>query len=212
MYSISFVLLLEITVPKDRLFATNILAYAFSIGQIILVGLAYYFKNWLKIQWALAVYLIPFLWYYWMVPESPRWLLSMNRVQHARLVIEKIARVNRAYENWLERMSACIFRGKKKIDHKSRVDPENLESWTYVFTLLQEEANKLSELKRQNSFRNSFIGITRSPILLRRCFFVSFCVSLFMCFILCFIIIKVFHSFLHLDGHTGRVPGHRNGH
>lgn len=40
--------------------------------------------------------------YYWMVPESPRWLLSVNRVENARRVIEKIARLNRAYESVLQ--------------------------------------------------------------------------------------------------------------
>lgn len=117
MYSISFVLLLEITVPKYRLLAGNILAYSFSIGQMALVGLAYYFRNWLKVQWALAVYLIPFLMYYWLVPESPRWLLSVNRVQNARHVIEKIARLNRSYERFMEK----FFCGRRKSKNRVRV-------------------------------------------------------------------------------------------
>ena len=35
MYSVSFVLLLEITGPKNRVTAGNILAYSFSIGQMV---------------------------------------------------------------------------------------------------------------------------------------------------------------------------------
>lgn len=49
MYSISFVLLLEITGPANRVTAANILAYSFSIGQMVIVGLAYFFKDWLKV-------------------------------------------------------------------------------------------------------------------------------------------------------------------
>lgn len=49
MYSISFVLLLEITGPSHRVLAGQILAYSFSIGQMAIVGLAYYFKDWLKV-------------------------------------------------------------------------------------------------------------------------------------------------------------------
>lgn len=49
MYSISFVLLLEITGPANRVSAGNILAYSFSIGQMAIVGLAYFFKDWLKV-------------------------------------------------------------------------------------------------------------------------------------------------------------------
>lgn len=97
MYSISFVLLLEITGPSDRLTAGNILAYSFSIGQICIDLLAYYLRDWLKIQWFLAFYVMPFFMCYWVVPESPRWLLSMNKVRRAREVIEKITRVNNRY-------------------------------------------------------------------------------------------------------------------
>ena len=75
MYSVGFVLLLEITGPGHRLKAGNILAYSFSVGQMCLNGLAYALHDWLKIQWCLAAYVIPFFAYYWLVPESPRWLL-----------------------------------------------------------------------------------------------------------------------------------------
>ena len=61
MYSIGFVLLLEMTGPKHRVTAGNILAYSFSIGQIALVALSYVLRNWLKIQWALALYVIPYV-------------------------------------------------------------------------------------------------------------------------------------------------------
>lgn len=50
LYSISFVLLLEITGPAQRVTAANILAYSFSIGQMAIVGLAYFFKDWLKVN------------------------------------------------------------------------------------------------------------------------------------------------------------------
>lgn len=93
MFTISFVLLLEITGPKHRVTAGNITAYSFSIGQMIIVGLAYYFKDWRKVQWVLALYILPFFIYYWLVPESPRWLLSVGKVDEARRVLVKITRV-----------------------------------------------------------------------------------------------------------------------
>lgn len=50
------------------------------------------------------------------------------------------------------------------------MDVENLESWTYIFTLLQEEASKLSLQKANTSYKRTLLGITRSPVLMRRCF------------------------------------------
>ena len=94
MFTISFVLLLEITGPKHRVTAGNITAYSFSVGQMIIVGLAYYFKDWRKVQWCLALYILPFFIYYWLVPESPRWLLSVGKVDEARRVLVKITRVS----------------------------------------------------------------------------------------------------------------------
>ena len=169
MYSISYVLLLEITGPQHRVTAGNILAYSFSIGQMILVGLAYFFKNWLKIQWTLAIYVIPFFSYYLLLPESPRWLLSVNKVRNARNVIEKITRVNARYERHMERVWNFFSRNKKE-NKKVKVDLENEESWVYIFSLLQEEANKLSVARKNTSYTQTLIGITKSPILMRRAF------------------------------------------
>ena len=95
MYSIGFVLLLEITGPKHRVTAGNILAYSFSIGQMVVAGLGYWFRDWRKIQWTLAIYVMPFFLYYWLVPESPRWLLSSGKVRDTFKVLKKITRVNR---------------------------------------------------------------------------------------------------------------------
>lgn len=46
----------------------------------------------------------------------------------------------------------------------------DVESWTYIFALLQEEANKLSEMKKANTLRRSVSSILRSPVCVRRCF------------------------------------------
>ena len=95
LYQIGMVLLLEITGPEHRVFAANVLAYGFAVGQIVLVGVVYWLKDWLKVSWMLAVYALPFLTFFWIVPESPRWLLSVGRVREARHIVIKIATRNK---------------------------------------------------------------------------------------------------------------------
>jgi OCT family organic cation transporter-like MFS transporter 4/5 len=173
MYSISFVLLLELTGPKDRVTAGNILAYSFSIGQMLIVGLAYYFKNWLKVQWALAIYVIPFLSYYWMMPESPRWLLSSDKVNEARRVLIKVTRYNSAYEKFVDRFLNIFCRCWKNrnnfIHKRTKIDVEHDDTWDYILSLLRTEANTLVEAKKNTSYMQTLVGIIKSPILLRRC-------------------------------------------
>ena len=94
MFSISFVLLLEITGPRHRALAGNVTAYGFSVGRLIVCALAHRARDWRKIQWCMAFYVLPFLTAYWLVPESPRWLLSFGRVDEARRVLVKITRVS----------------------------------------------------------------------------------------------------------------------
>ena len=48
------------------------------------------------------------------------------------------------------------------------VDFENGASLAYVFTLLQEEANKLDQVRKNTSYVKTLIGITKSPLLMRR--------------------------------------------
>ena len=171
MFTISFVLLLEITGPKHRVTAGNIVAYSFSIGQMIIVALAYFFKDWRKIQWVLALYILPFFCYYWLVPESPRWLLSVGKVDEARRVLVKITRINLAF-------SIRWFNIKQKFSYqhnqKDLVEIESSTSQDYMFTLLQEEANKLDQSKSNNNYTNTLRGILKSRMLIRRCLIIFY--------------------------------------
>jgi OCT family organic cation transporter-like MFS transporter 4/5 len=179
LYSVGFVLLLEITGPKHRVTAGNILAYSFSIGQMILVGIAYYFKNWLKIKWVIALYVLPFFAYYWLVPESPRWLLSVNKIQKARLIIKKISRVNSSYKYLLNSFGRIVglnyfIEKSKDLPTKTEKKIINEESWMQMFSILQDESSKLSSARQNASYKNTLKEILKCPNLLKRCFILCY--------------------------------------
>lgn len=177
MYTISFILLTEITGPKHRVLAGNILAYSFSIGQIVLVSVAYYLKDWRKLMWFLAIYIMPFFLYYWLIPESPRWLLSKDKIREAKSVLKKISRINRTYNSTInsliKRINKKGDKQEKKLKDIKEEDEElesiNEEESIYIYSLLQEEANKIQETKKLN-YTETFLGILRSKLLRRRSF------------------------------------------
>jgi MFS family permease len=197
LYSVAFVLLVEITGPKHRVIAGNILAYSFAVGQITLVCFSYYFQNWLKISWFVSLYCIPFFAYYWLVPESPRWLLSANKIQQARSVIEKISRVNNSYEKFCTRFLEFIpskYSKKKQQQNQAKTQQESEEqelndpnnpfaedvknennnkitpnSWVHMFTLLQQESNKFATARKNTSYKKTIKEILGSSILVKRC-------------------------------------------
>ena len=66
----------------------------YAIGETILGIFAIFIRDYVTLQWVMSVVCfiqIP-LWY--ILPESPRWLLSKGRIQEARVIMEKGAKWN----------------------------------------------------------------------------------------------------------------------
>ncbi|XP_035665062.1 organic cation transporter protein-like [Branchiostoma floridae] len=64
-------------------------------GAVFLAGLAYFLRDWWSLQLAVSLMSVPLLSYWWLLPESPRWLLSNNRIKEAKISIQKAAKFNR---------------------------------------------------------------------------------------------------------------------
>jgi OCT family organic cation transporter-like MFS transporter 4/5 len=94
-HSVILVLLSELTGPSRRVLAANTLAYSFALGQIILAIIARQLKDYKLTYWALNLYVLPFIFIYILIPESPRWLVQQGRIREARKVLERIFLINR---------------------------------------------------------------------------------------------------------------------
>ncbi|CAO2633241.1 Solute carrier family 22 member 13 [Lemmus lemmus] len=91
----SNVLLSEWVGPSWRTRAMVLSQSNIALGQTVLAGLAYGVRNWrlLQIIGTAPVFLLVF--YFWVLPESPRWLLSKGRIEEAKQLVQKAASVNR---------------------------------------------------------------------------------------------------------------------
>nr|XP_002739655.2 PREDICTED: organic cation transporter protein-like [Saccoglossus kowalevskii] len=95
MFLVSFVLGTELVGPSKRVFTGIVIEFFFSFGYMLLAGLAYLIRYWWKLQLTLAVPASIFLTFWWILPESPRWLLSVGKNKRAGKIIRDCAKVNK---------------------------------------------------------------------------------------------------------------------
>ncbi|XP_006179096.3 solute carrier family 22 member 1 [Camelus ferus] len=67
---------------------------AFTVGLVLLSGLAYAVPHWRRLQLAVSLPVFLLLLCFWYVPESPRWLLSQKRNAQAVKIMDRIAQKN----------------------------------------------------------------------------------------------------------------------
>lgn len=91
---VSYCLALEIVNKESRTYAGIFVMMFFSAGYIILAPLAYYVKDWRWLQVTITLPGVLFLGYWWIIPESARWLLAHNRKDEAVKTINKVAKEN----------------------------------------------------------------------------------------------------------------------
>lgn len=92
---VSFVLVMELVGDKWRELISIVYHIPFNIGYATLPVFAYFLRDWRFLQFAISIASVVLLSYYWLVPESPRWLVTVGRTDDAVAVLEKAARHNK---------------------------------------------------------------------------------------------------------------------
>lgn len=85
----SFTFLTEIASEKHRQWMGVAYNAGYPVGTAIMAIIAYGLHNWRYKQLASTLPALIMLLFIWLMPESPRWLLSQNRLKEAQKVIEK---------------------------------------------------------------------------------------------------------------------------
>lgn len=91
----SFVLIMELVGIRYREMISVMFHIPFNLGHLTLPLFAYFIRDWRYLQMALSVPSVVLISYYWLVPESPRWLFAVGRVEESAAVLTTAARHNR---------------------------------------------------------------------------------------------------------------------
>ncbi|KAK7107668.1 hypothetical protein V1264_015554 [Littorina saxatilis] len=98
------VLSVEMVGPSKRLWVGTLIHWAFAIGGVVLDLIGYFIRDWALINIVGTAPAILALSFWWIIPESPRWLAKHGRMDEAEKVLRKIAKYNGKTfpENWRE--------------------------------------------------------------------------------------------------------------
>uniref|UniRef100_F6PRJ7 Solute carrier family 22 member 1 n=1 Tax=Monodelphis domestica TaxID=13616 RepID=F6PRJ7_MONDO len=89
-----YILLTEFVGPAYRRTVSIVYQMNFTVGLVVLSGIAYIIPYWRWLQLTVSLPTFLFLLYYWCVPESPRWLLSQKKNARAIKIVDHIAQKN----------------------------------------------------------------------------------------------------------------------
>ncbi|XP_023213044.1 solute carrier family 22 member 21-like [Centruroides sculpturatus] len=94
-FLIIYVLSTEVVGKEYRLLVGLFGTAGWALGQMILPGLVWLFRDWFHIELISALSFIIFFPLWRIIPESPRWLLSQGRVNEAEEILRYAAKLNK---------------------------------------------------------------------------------------------------------------------
>ncbi|VIO97102.1 Uncharacterized protein BM_BM11809 [Brugia malayi] len=94
LFQLPFILSMEFMGKSGRIFSSIMLDVFFGVAMVLLGVLAMLIRRWRQlIFFSNAPFIILFI-YYFIVPESPRWLVSVGRYDDAKTIIKRLAKIN----------------------------------------------------------------------------------------------------------------------
>lgn len=90
--NLSLFLAIELVGPRSRTLCTILSNIAYSMGLILLAGVAYMIRDWRHLALTTTLPFVCFFLYMWPMPESPRWLLARGQFDKAEVILKNMAR------------------------------------------------------------------------------------------------------------------------
>ncbi|XP_052750899.1 organic cation transporter protein-like [Galleria mellonella] len=91
---ISFVIIMETIGPRYRELFGCLFQIPFILGHMTTPLFAYYFRSWDTFSLSIAVPQVIYLGYFFLLSESPRWLISVGKVKEATEIVTQAAIMN----------------------------------------------------------------------------------------------------------------------
>ncbi|EFA00131.1 organic cation transporter protein [Tribolium castaneum] len=122
-FLVAYVIALEMVSPKKRLLAGTCCQMFFSTGYMLTALFAIYIHEWRDLQLALTLPGLVFFCYWWLIPESSRWLINQNRVEEAKVLIKIAAKKNKIKitDEQLDSLLVSEVRPENHNAHKANV-------------------------------------------------------------------------------------------
>ncbi|KAK7503320.1 hypothetical protein BaRGS_00005585 [Batillaria attramentaria] len=94
-YLALYVLTMEFVGPSKRTLAGSLMMVIWLVGPYLVGAISFGVRDWRYIQLLSSLPLIFSIGFWWLIPESPRWMLSKGKVAETLKVITKAAEVNK---------------------------------------------------------------------------------------------------------------------
>ncbi|KAJ2940914.1 hypothetical protein O0L34_g10175 [Tuta absoluta] len=94
LYQQPFILALELMPPTKRNKAGIVVSTLFAAGMCLLALLAFALRDWFYLSLATSIPFVFLYSYYWLIPESPRWLVGRGRIAEAEKILRDIGKRN----------------------------------------------------------------------------------------------------------------------
>ncbi|KAJ6645244.1 Solute carrier family 22 member 8, partial [Pseudolycoriella hygida] len=93
-YPLAFIIGVEMVGARKREMSGIVLNYFYAVGEALVGLIAWLCGDWVIVQYAVSAPPLLFALYYWIIPESIRWLLARGETVKAAKIIKKAAKVN----------------------------------------------------------------------------------------------------------------------
>ncbi|GBM74192.1 Organic cation transporter protein, partial [Araneus ventricosus] len=117
--TVSYVLLMEIIGSKQRSFYGVAFHLGWCVGFVCFPGVVWLLRDWFWIQMAITTPLVVLLLTCWLIPESPRWLISQGRIKEAEKIVTKATKTNGNYLSNIDARLKMMMETRKVHESKS---------------------------------------------------------------------------------------------
>ncbi|XP_039287857.1 solute carrier family 22 member 13 [Nilaparvata lugens] len=115
----SFVLCMETVSGKWRTIASILYQVPFGIGVGVMALVSYYYRDWRDYNFIITLLSGLYIFYWWFIPESPRWLLAVGRTEEAANVLLRAAATNSCSESNITTILAMRSKNQsRRCEHK----------------------------------------------------------------------------------------------